>query len=301
MDINKLLNNDQNIYFGHGTGTEDNQIIQSIMNNGLRCSHGSLYFTSATLGIGSKILESEQEMLKNWPHKNSKIVVIISLPIKYKIIDIMGTGTYNMGDAAYYYIPDETTIEKFSLTNSPYVMPEFILGYYDARNDSFTQNPKYYENLQEHEQKALFNKVKENYFNIIDKGWKIEEYKDFSEDSRFGFGLTDEELKQFQQNKKISETLSQIPSELLNKNLKLPNGETISTEQYIKEIVLPFLPADDYIYLTTGAKIPVSHFIMECVIFDCQERYNGDFAKYMQENVQIEKALIQQENIGKSK
>lgn len=301
MDINKLLNNDQNIYFGHGTGTENNEIIQSIMNNGLRCSHDSLYFTSATLGIGSQIEHPEQEMLRKWPHKNSKIVVIISLPIKYKIIDIMGTGTYNMGDAAYYYIPDETTREKFSLTNSPYVMPEFILGYYDARNDSFTSNPKYYENLQKHEQDNLFNKVKENYFNIINSGWKIEEYKEIAKELGWNFGLTDEELKSFQQKQKLLELLSQIPQELLNKNLKLPNGETISTEQYIKEIVLPFFPINDYVYLTTGAKIPLSHFIIECVIFDCQERYNGDFAKYIQENVVIEKTLVQKENTEKSK
>lgn len=301
MEINKLLNNPQNMYFGHGTGVENDEVIQSIMNNGLRCSHGSLYFTSVTLGVGSQILEPEQEMLKNWPHKDSKNIIIVSLPLQYKILDTVGIPTYNQGDAAYYYIPDEVKRERFSLTNSPYVMPEFIVGYYDARNDSFIQNPRYYENLQEHEQNELLNRVKANYFNIINDSWGIEEYKEVLKNLGWRFGLTEEELKNFQQKKKEFELLSQIPSDLLNRNLKLPSGEQISAREYIQEIVFPFLPINDYVYLANGVKFPFSHFIMECVIYDCQERYNGDFAKYIQENVRIEDTLIQSEENGKSK
>ena len=272
------------------------------MNNGLRCSHGSLYYTSITLGVGSQISESAQEMLKNWPHKDSKNIVIVSLPLQYKIID---TGlTYNQGDAAYYYIPDESKRKEFSLTNSPYVMPEFIAGYYDARNDSFISNPRYYENLPKNEQSNLFDKVKENYFNIIDNSLGIDEYKDIVKDlGELGwqFGLTDEEVEKFQRRKKESEIMSQIPSELLDRNLKLSNGESIPAKQYIEEIVMPCLPINDYVCLTNGAKIPTSHFIMEGVIFDCQERYNGDFAKCIKENVLIEETLNQNEKGGQSK
>ena len=301
MEINKILNNTQNMYFGHGTRTEDSKVIQSIMKYGLRCSHGSLYFTSIALGIGSQIAESEQEMFKKWPHNDSKIIVIVSLPLQYKIIDLVGTATYNQGDAAFYYIPDEVTRKNFSLTNSPYVMPEFIVGYYDVRNDSFTSNPIYYENLQEHEQSNLLNKVKENYFNIIDSSWGIEEYKDAIKELGWGFGLTEEELKNFQRKKQELKLMSQLPSELLNRNLKLPNGESMPARRYIEEIVMPYLPITDYVYLTSGTKIPISHFIMECVVYDCQERYNGDFAKYIQENVLIEETLTQNEKSERSK
>lgn len=297
MEINKILNNTQNMYFGHGTRTEDSKVIQSIMKYGLRCSHGSLYFTSIALGIGSQIAESEQEMLKKWPHNDSKIIVIVSLPLQYKIVDLVGTATYNQGDAAFYYIPDEVTRKNFSLTNSPYVMPEFIVGYYDARNDSFTSNPIYYENLQEHEQSNLLNKVKENYFNIIDSSWGIEEYKEVTKELGWDFGLTEEELKNFQRGKQELKLMSQLPSELLNRNLKLPNGESMPARRYIEEIVMPYLPITDYVYLTSGIKIPFSHFILECVVYDCQERYNGDFAKYIQENVLIEETLTQNEKV----
>ena len=180
-------------------------------------------------------------------------------------------------------------------------MPEFIVGYYDARNDSFIQNPRYYENLQEHEQNELFNQVKENYFNIINDSWGIEEYKEVLKNLGWRFGLTEEELKNFQQKKKEFELLSQIPSDLLNRNLKLPNGKQISAKEYIQKIVFSFLPINDYVYLANGVKFPFSHFIMECVMYDCQERYNGDFAKYIQENVRIEDTLIQSEENGKSK
>ena len=301
MEINKILNNTQNMYFGHGTRTEDSKVIQSIMKYGLRCSHGSLYFTSIALGIGSQIAESEQEMLKKWPHNDSKIIVIVSLPLQYKIIDLVGTATYNQGDAAFYYIPDEVTRKNFSLTNSPYVMPEFIVGYYDARNDSFTSNSIYYENLQEHEQSNLLNKVKENYFNIIDSSWGIEEYKEVSKELGWDFGLTEEELKNFQRRKQEFNLMSQLPSELLNRNLKLPNGESMPARRYIEEIVMPYLPITDYVYLTSGTKITFSHFIMECVVYDCKERYNGDFAKYIQENVLIEETLTQNEKNERSK
>lgn len=198
MDINKVLNNQNNIYFGHGTGVENKELIDSIMNDGLRCSHGSLYFTSVTLGIGTQIKDSEKELLKNWPHKDSKIIIIISLPLQYKIIDAMGMGTYNKGDSAYYYTPDEKLrVENPFLTNSPYVMPEFIVGYYDARSDSFAPNPKYYEYLSSREQKDLFDKVKSNYFNIIDDAVGIDEYKEIAKSIGWNYALTEEEEQQF--------------------------------------------------------------------------------------------------------
>lgn len=206
MNINEVLNNQNNLYFGHGTGGESKELIDSIMNNGLRCSHGSLYFTSVILGIGTQIEESEKEKLKNWPHKDSKIIIIVSLPLQYKIIDVVGMGTYNKGDAAYYYIPDEKLrAETPLLTNSPYVMPEFIAGYYNAREDSFVSNPKYYEYLSPNEQKELFDKVKSNYFNIIDDAIGIDEYKEILNSVGWNYALTEDEEQRFKSLKEQKE------------------------------------------------------------------------------------------------
>lgn len=288
MDINKVLNNPHNMYYGHGTGTDSQEVTNSIIKNGLRCSHGSLYYTSVPLGIGTKIKDSEKEMMKKWPHKESNIIIVVSLPLDYKIIDSTGLGTYNMADAAFYYIPDKKTREYEELTNSPYVIPEFIVGYYDAQTDSFIQNPKYYERLSQIEQDKLFRQVKYNYFDIIEEGCGIDKYQEVLADLGYKLPLTAEEVKAFKKQKKEQELLSKIGNDLLKKELILPNGSNISTDKYIREIVFPFIPLDGSIVLKNGNKLPVSHFIIECVLYDCQERYNGDFSKYLEENVDIE-------------
>ena len=287
MDINKILNNPDNMYYGHGTGTDSQKVIDSIIKNGLRCSHGSLYYTSVALGFGTKIAEEEKEMMKKWPHKASNIVVVVSLPIKYKIVESYDLKTYNMADAAFYYTPSKEAREQYELTNSPYVMPEFIIGYYDARTDSFFHNPRYYERLSQSDQIELFSQVKQNYFDTIEEGCGIDYYQEVLADLGYELPLTTEEVKALKQKKKEQELLAKIGYELLNKELILPNGNKILAEKYIKEIVFPFIPIDGIIVLNNGIKLPVSHFIMECVLYDCQERYNGDFSRYLEENVDI--------------
>lgn len=191
MNINSILNNENNEYLGHGTGTDDKEIIKSIMTNGLRCSHNNLYYTTIGLGLGRQISEESINLLKNWPHKDSKIIIIVSMPLKYKILDSIGLGTYNKGNAAYYYKYKEND-------NSPYLMPEFVYGYYDSKKDEFIINPKYYENLTEEEQEKLFTKVKQNYLDILNEGCGIEKYKsllseDIFKNNGWIFPLTEEE------------------------------------------------------------------------------------------------------------
>ena len=288
MNINEILNNPHNMYYGHGTGTDNPQVTDSIIRNGLRCSHGSLYYTSVPLGIGTKIEDSEKELLKKWPHKESNIIIVVSLPLKYKIMESYDLGTYNMADAAFYYTQSKDIREQEDLTDSPYIIPEFVAGYYDARNDSFTPNPRYYENLSQEEQKELFQQVKQNYFNVIEEGCGIEEYQEILENLGQIFPLTSDEVIVFKKNKEIQELLSKMGKELLNKQMLIPDGNKITADKYIKEIVLPFIPAKGYIVLTNGNKLPVSHFIVECVLYDCQKRYNGNFSKYVEDNVDIE-------------
>lgn len=289
MNINKVLNNPENMYYGHGTGTDNQEITNSIIKNGLRCSHGSLYYTSVTLGMGTHIEETEIEMMKHWPHKNSNIIIVVSLPIKYKIIDSPGIGTYNMADAAFYYTPSKITGEHENLNDSSYVMPEFIAGYYDARKDSFTQNPRYYEKLSIEEQQNLFDKVNQNYFNIIEEGCGIEKYQEIISDLGYDFPLTSDEIIKYKKKRETKELLLKLGENLLKKQIFLPDGNKITVDKYIREIVLQFIPAKGYIILANGNKLPISHFIMECVLYDCQKRYNGNFSKYIKDNVDIEK------------
>lgn len=70
---------------------------------------------------------------------------------------------------------------------------------------------------------------------------------------------------------------------LMKRKMKLPNGAEISARQYIQEIVCPQLPKNGIVILDNGAVLPVKQFIEEGVMFECQEKYNGDFPRYMAE------------------
>ncbi len=196
MNIKEIFDNENNVYYGHGTGTTSLSVINSIMNNGLRCSHESLYFTSVALCMGNNVDDKIISLMKNWPHKNSQIIIIVSLPIKYIIIDSISIGTYNCANSAYYYVPSIESREKYRLTESNYVMPEFIKGYYDSLNDRFVSNPKYYEFLSFDEQKKIFEKVKFNYITVINNTCGIKKYREIIESLDMGeFPLTDEDIE----------------------------------------------------------------------------------------------------------
>ena len=111
----------------------------------------------------------------------------------------------------------------------------------------------------------------------------------------------DDELAKFKKQREQKQLLSEISPELLNRKMKLPNGEEIAAEKYLKEIVLPYIPTNGLITLNNGNEIPVSHFLMECVIFDCQQKYNGDFAKYMKECVKLDNNVLSQDDSTKAK
>ncbi len=70
---------------------------------------------------------------------------------------------------------------------------------------------------------------------------------------------------------------------LMERKMKLPNGIEIPAKQYIQEIVYPHLPENGLVILSNGSILPVKQFIEECVMFECQEKYNGDFPRYMAE------------------
>lgn len=192
----ELMDNLNNGYYGHGTG-EDEKIITSILNNGLRCSHNAMEFTTYPLGIGRRISPNVLTLLNKWPHHEYKKIIIVSLPIIFNILDNPSLGTYQERYGAFCYIPDKEAQEKYQLTNSRYIMPEFILGCYNAKVKSFRFNPKYYERLSNDKQQEVFRKVKENYINIINEGIGIREYQEVLESlPEWKFPLSDEEISQ---------------------------------------------------------------------------------------------------------
>lgn len=177
MNIEEFLNNKNNIYFAHGTGTNKKEIIESIMNHGVRCSHDALQFTSIYLGEAQNIKSDGKDILENWEYKNSNIVVIISLPKKYFILEAKELNTLKKEQAAYYYYPTEEEQKTYSLINKPHIYKEFIVGYYNSNTKEFVKNPNYYEYKSKEEQDKIFKIIENNYVNIIEKNCTIEKYK----------------------------------------------------------------------------------------------------------------------------
>lgn len=83
---------------------------------------------------------------------------------------------------------------------------------------------------------------------------------------------------------------------LMERKMKLPNGAEISARQYIQEIVCPQLPKNGIVILDNGAVLPVKQFIEEGVMFECQEKYNGDFPRYMAERTRNNLGVVSIEN-----
>lgn len=65
--------------------------------------------------------------------------------------------------------------------------------------------------------------------------------------------------------------------ELMKRKVKLPNGVEIPVTQYIQEVVAPHIPSDGkFILKSNGLGLSAKQFIEEAVLFEGQEKYNGD-------------------------
>lgn len=188
-----IFDNSSNDYYGHGIGKNNENVVKSIFSNGLRCSHGSLYYTTIEFGMGSTTLFNEQlETLNNWKHKGSTQIVIASLPLKFQLF--VNPLQYDK-EAAYYTKMEDEEAKKLDLAPGKYLRPEFIKGMYDAETGIFTSNDKYYENLPVEEQNVLFGEIKKNYIDLIKEyGYSLEEYKEMVEQYGVKFPLSKDEI-----------------------------------------------------------------------------------------------------------
>lgn len=89
------------------------------------------------------------------------------------------------------------------------------------------------------------------------------------------------------------QTLPQIINPtLMERRMKLPNGAEISAKQYIQEVVYPQLPKNGVVILDNGSILSVKQFIEECVMVECQEKYDGDFPRYIAERTRSNSGVV---------
>lgn len=151
-DIEYLLGNDEYFYLGHGTGRNNSsEVVASIFKNGLRTKDNSLYYTA--IGLDTTNTEKLENKLNNWPHLESKNVILIRIPIKY--INLYGESSDLNGEkfGAFYQEINETY----------YLKPKFIISCYS--NGIFIKNPLFEENLS----LETIKELKSNYQQILEK------------------------------------------------------------------------------------------------------------------------------------
>ncbi|MBE6139620.1 MAG: hypothetical protein E7174_03900 [Firmicutes bacterium] len=186
--INKLLNNKDNCYHGHGTNGDRNK-INSIMNKGIRCSHDTMYFTTDPIGIGGDI---DFDKLNNWPFLKADYIIVVSNPIRFNILELSELYTYQKGFDAFCYDYEGDEV----LSQGKYVLPELIVGCYNVKEKTFEKNNRYYELLSEEEQKKVIDTIKKNYAQTIEDACGLETYKEvLKELPEWEFPLTDEECE----------------------------------------------------------------------------------------------------------
>ena len=164
--IEDIFQSNHDFYLGHGTSGGE-EVISSILENGLMTvnpeaikAYGNtlrgLDSTTIAFGEGTESLFSEQRnLLDNWPHKDSKNVVIVSIPKKYALRNT------EVGLADLY--------EPFyigSIEEGYKLRPEFIKGIYNADSHAFTPNDNFYQNLKPEQQKELFDSIRQKYIEL---------------------------------------------------------------------------------------------------------------------------------------
>lgn len=309
-ELSNILNDPDIFYLGHGTGrrTDTQNVLNSIMEKGLRCSHGSLTYTTVGLFNGGNLSEHILETLNNWPHLDSNKIVIVGIPYKYQVL-------CDDRFLSFYYKPSETDRE--------YLRPEFIVGYFDAETQSFVNNPKYFKNQSLSDQEKLINSVKERLYKFISNSELYESYEAYEEmlsdvgwqlpltsDDKEKFGESDYEIGKVESadaylntiaerehsndimnqkdfNNEVDELFSSIVDKinpyLLSEKVKLPNGVSISYRQYLQEFALPYFSNKENVTLANGVTISLVQFLEENIFYECQEKYNGNLEKYLNE------------------
>ncbi len=141
--LSSLLSESGFIFLGHGTGRSGNgdQVVDSIFSKGLRTKDNSLYYTTVGLSAPTPELKDQfkefdlpeptigglKEQLNNWPHLNSKKVIIVRLPLEY--VNSMGDISDLDGERYGAFFREEL---QENGRKTYYLDPKFIVGCFDV-------------------------------------------------------------------------------------------------------------------------------------------------------------------------
>ena len=174
-----ILSEQGYICLGHGTGRSgnDENVVDSIFQEGLRTKDNSLYFT--TIGLDTptpEIIKSHEELgieppsisaienqFNNWQHQDSKKIIIARVPTEY--INYNGNRSDLDGEMFGAFM-DEELGNDGKTTN--YLNPAFIIGCYDVDKKAVRLNKSFERTLSE----QTLSKVKSRYKKALEKTQK---------------------------------------------------------------------------------------------------------------------------------
>lgn len=148
--LEDLLSEEGYLSLGHGTNSEET--VAKIFEQGLRTKNNSLYFTTMALSTPTpEIRKQYQELelpepsiadlkkqLNNWPHLNAQKIIIIRIPTEY--INNFGDRTDLDGEmfGAFYNSERQNNGELVY-----YLDPKFIIGCFDTEQQMVKLNPHF--------------------------------------------------------------------------------------------------------------------------------------------------------------
>lgn len=173
-ELESLFSESGYICVGHGTGrsTDQDYVIDSIFEKGLRTKDNSLYFTTVVLstpteeiieknkeiGIEPPTMESFKKQLNNWEHFDSKKIIIARIPTDY--VNWLGNSSDIDGERYGAFMNE--IIQDNGQVNY-YLDSKFIIGCYDRDTESIRINSKFEKELT----KETIEKLQERYLNIL--------------------------------------------------------------------------------------------------------------------------------------
>ncbi len=202
-ELEPLLSESGYFCLGHGTGRFGNgsSVVDAIFEKGLRAKDNSLYFTTIGLstptpeikeqtkefGMPEPTIDSLKASFNNWPHQNSKQIIIARIPIKY--INMMG-DTGDLDGERYGAFMRTRTSETGKVTN--YLDPKFILGCFDVEKQMVRLNPHFEKQLSPETIAALSSKHIEMLEKTKDRVKRTMEASAFQNSSSQDFIVTDD-------------------------------------------------------------------------------------------------------------
>ena len=170
------FNNDKYKYYLHGTGRCGNKgTVPSIFQNGLIAyvsnSENGGYDLTGTAKVAPSNPEELMELLNNYTHLESETIVVLALPKEY-IFDANDPYLGSIKEGAYFeyrsFCIDEVEKETCEINGIEYpnrlvLMPEFVVGAYNADEGTFVENEGFFGFQDESIQEEIISRVRYNY------------------------------------------------------------------------------------------------------------------------------------------